>query len=64
MSKKSINFDYEKFSKRNFYKNKKLLKIDDIDVNKHSPQKRELFGTKKLIKCFIGYDDKDVIRPP
>ena len=34
MSKKNINFDDEKINKSNFYKNKKLFKIDDIDVNK------------------------------
>ena len=34
MSKKSINFGDEKINKNNFYKNKKLFNIDDIDVNK------------------------------
>ena len=34
MSKTSINFGNKKINKGNFYKNKKLLKIDDIDVNK------------------------------
>ena len=34
MSKKSINFDDKKINKSNFYKNKKLFKIDDIEVNK------------------------------
>ena len=34
MSGKSINFDDKKISKSNFYRNKKLFNIDDIDVNK------------------------------
>ena len=31
---KTINFDVKKINKTNFYRNKKLFKIDDIDVNK------------------------------
>ena len=34
MSGKNIIFDDKKINKSNFYKNKKLSKIDDIDVNK------------------------------
>ena len=34
MSEKSINFDGRKIDKRNFYKNKKLFKIENIDINK------------------------------
>ena len=34
MSKKSISFDDKKINKSNFYKNKKLFKIDDIELNK------------------------------
>ena len=41
--------------KSNFYKNKKVIKIDDIDVKPYS--------TKNLFKYFIGYNDNDVIRP-
>ena len=33
MSGKSINFDDKKINKSNFYKNKKLLNIRDLDVN-------------------------------
>ena len=33
MSGKSINFDDKKINKSNFYKNKKLLNIHDLDVN-------------------------------
>ena len=34
MSGKNINFDDKKIEKSDFYKNKKVNKIDDIDVNK------------------------------
>ena len=50
-------------NKSNFYKNKKLFKIDDIGVNKRLVSKKEPYGTKKSIEYFIGYDDNDVIRP-
>ena len=63
MSKKSINFDDKKISKSNLYKNNKLFKIDDTDVNKILFSKKEWYGTKKSVKSFIGYDDNDVIRP-
>ena len=31
---KNINFKDKKVIKSNFYKNKKVVKIDDVDVNK------------------------------
>ena len=31
---KSINFDYKNINKSSFYKNKKLFRLNDIDVNK------------------------------
>ena len=34
MSGKSINFDDQKTNKNNFYKDKKIFKIYDLDVNK------------------------------
>ena len=34
MSGKSIIFDNKKIKKSSFYKNEKLFKIEDIDVNK------------------------------
>ena len=33
MSGESINFEDEKINKSNFYKNKKLFMIEDIDIN-------------------------------
>ena len=34
MSGKSISFDDKQINKSNFYKNKKLFSLNDIDVNK------------------------------
>ena len=34
MSGKNINFEDKKIKKNDFYKNKKVNRIDDIDVNK------------------------------
>ena len=63
MSGKSINFDDKKINKSNFYKNKKLFSLNDIDVIKILVSKKESYGTKNSLKCFIGYNDGDVIRP-
>ena len=43
-------------------KAKKVVKIDDIDVNKLLVSKEEPYGTKNSFKYFIGYNDNDVIK--
>ena len=63
MSGKDINFENKKIKKVDFYKNKRVTKVDDIDVNKILVSKEEPYGTKNLFKYFIGYNDNDVIRP-
>ena len=63
MSGKSINFDDKKINKSNFYKNKKIFSLNDIDVNKIVVSKKGSYGTKNLLKYFIGYNDDDIIRP-
>ena len=63
MSGKSINFEDKKINKSNFYKNKKLFNIHDLDVNKILVSNKESYGTKNSLKYFIGYNDDDVIRP-
>ena len=63
MSGKSINFDDKKINESNFYKNKKLFNLHDIDVNKILVSKKESYGTKKSLKYLIGYNDDDAIRP-
>ena len=63
MSGKSINFDDKKIKTSDFYKNKKVFQIDNIDVNKILVSKKEPYGTKNSFKYFIGYNDNAVIRP-
>ena len=50
MSGKSINFDNKKIEKSNFYKNKKIFNIYDIDVNKILVSKKEPYGINKEFK--------------
>ena len=63
MSGKNINFDDKKIKKSEFYRNKKAFQTDDIDVNKILASKKKPYDTKNALKYFIGYHDKDVIRP-
>ena len=62
MSGKSINFEEKNPNKSNFYKNKKLFKIEDIDINNILISNKESHGIKNSLKYFIGYYDDDVIR--
>ena len=63
MSGKNINFDGNKIKRSNFYKNKKINNIEEIDVNNILVSKKEPYGTKISDKYFIGYNDNDNIRP-
>ena len=63
MSGNSIKFDNKKILKSDFYKNKKILNINDIDVNNILVSKKEKYGKYNSFKYFIGYNDNDVIRP-
>ena len=56
-------FRWQKNQKSDFYKNKNVAKINDIDVNKILVSKEEPYGTKNSFKYFIRYNDNDVIRP-
>ena len=47
MSRKNVNFDDKQILISDFYKNKKVAKIDDIDVNEILVSKEEPYGTKK-----------------
>ena len=53
----------KKILKSDFYKNKKVAKIDDIKATKILVSKEEPYGTKNSFKYFIGYNDDDVIKP-
>ena len=44
MKGKSKNFDDKKIKKSDFYENKKIFNIDDIDVNKILVSKKEKYG--------------------
>ena len=61
MSGKSINFEDKKINKSNFYKNKKIFKTDDIDINVILVSKKESYGSKNSSKYIIGYNDRDDI---
>ena len=63
MNGKSMNLEGKKVKKGEFYKNKKVFLIDDVDVNKILVSKKEPYGTKNSFKYFIGYNDNDIIRP-
>ena len=63
MSGKNIIFDDQKINKSNFYRNKKLFNIYDINVNQLLVSKKESNGKKSSFKYFIGYNDDDIIKP-
>ena len=63
MSGKNINFKDKKILKSSFYKNKKINRINDTDVNNILVSKKESYGNKNSLKHFIGYNDDDIIRP-
>ena len=62
MNIKNVNFGNKKIKKSDFYKNKKVARIDGIDANKMLVSKEESYDAKNSFKCFIGYNDNDVIR--
>ena len=53
----------KKINKSNFYKNKKLFNIYDLDVNKILVSKRS-DGSKNSLKYFIGNNDDDYVIGP
>ena len=63
MSGKTINFNDKKVRKSNFYRNKKIYRIEDIDINNVLVSKKEQYGIKNSFKYFIGYNDNDTVRP-
>ena len=63
MSGKSINFDNKNIKKMIFYQNRKLLKIEDMDINKIFISKKESYGAKDAIKYFIGNIDNNEVKP-
>ena len=57
MSEKNIIFDDKNINNSNFYKNKKLFSIHDIDVDKIWISKKDSYGEKSWFKYFLGYND-------
>ena len=53
----------KKIKTSDFYKTRKEIKIDDIDINKTLISKEKQYSTTNSFKYFIGYDDNDIIRP-
>ena len=62
MSEKNIIFNHKKINNSNFYKNKKLFNIHDIDIDKIIISKKEPYGKKSSIKHYRGYNHDDVFR--
>ena len=54
MNGKGINFDDKKIKRSDFYKNKKVFQIDNIEANKTLVSKEKLYGTQNSFKYFIG----------
>ena len=52
-----------KSTKVTFTETKKVVKIDNIDVNRILVSKEEPYSTKNSFTYFIGYNDNDFIRP-
>ena len=50
MSRKNINFNDKKITKSDFYKDEKVIKIDDIDINNILVSKEKPYGTKNSLK--------------
>ena len=63
MATKNINVNNKKVRKSNFYKNKNICNIDDIDTNNILVSKKESYINKNSHKYFIGYNDNDIISP-
>ena len=62
MCGKTVNFNNKRILKSDFYKNKKVFQIDNVDVNSILVSKKETYGAKNSFKYFTGYNDNDVIR--
>ena len=53
MSGKSVSFDDKKIKRSDFYKNKKVFQIDNIEANKTLVSKEKLYGTQNSFKYFL-----------
>ena len=53
MSRKNVNVGDKRFEKSGFYKNKKVTRIDDIDVNKILVSKEEPYCMDTMIMMLL-----------
>ena len=53
MSGKNINFGVKKIKKSDFYKNKKVTSMDDIDSHKILVSKEEPYGKKIHLNALL-----------
>ena len=53
LSGKNKIFDDKKINKSNFYKNKEIYNIDDIDVNKVLVSKKEFYDKKSQLNTSL-----------
>ena len=63
MSGNSMKFGDKEINKSNFYKNKKIFKTEDIDINKILVSKKEPYCKKGSFKYYIEYTDDGDIKP-
>ena len=63
MSGKNMNFGDKIIKKSDFWKSKKVIKIDNIDVNKILVSQEEPYGSKNSFKYLTGYNDYHIVRP-
>ena len=62
MTGNSTNFNDKKIKKSDFYRNKKIFIINDIDVNNMLVYKKEKYGKYNSFKHVIWYNDNNVIK--
>ena len=62
MGGEEVSFGDKKINQKELYRNKKLFKIEDIDINKILGSKKESYGIKNSFKYFIGYNEDDTIK--
>ena len=63
MSGNSIKLNDKNIKNSDFYKNKKIFNINDIDINNILVSKKEKYGKYDSFQHFIGYNDNNVIKP-
>ena len=53
MRENNVTFNDEKINKSNFYRTKRLFKIDDIDIDKTLVSKEKLYGKKNCLNTLL-----------